>query len=67
MSRLPLEHIRILDLTQAWAGAYALQLLGDFGAEVIKVESRTRPDPWRGSFAPRALAFYPTVGPGDHP
>ena len=58
MSRLPLEHIRILDLTQAWAGAYAIQLLGDFGAEVIKVESRTRPDPWRGSLAPRALAFY---------
>ncbi|HNM77133.1 MAG TPA: CoA transferase [Tepidiformaceae bacterium] len=67
MSRLPLEHIRILDLTQAWAGAYALQLLGDFGAEVIKVESRRRPDPWRGAFGPRSLAFYPTVGPGDHP
>ncbi|MEO6396993.1 MAG: CoA transferase [Tepidiformaceae bacterium] len=68
MTRLPLEHIRIIDLTQAWAGSYALQLLGDFGAEVIKVESRTRPDPWRGGFeAGRGLAAYPVSGPGERP
>lgn len=48
--RLPLEHVRIVDLTQAWAGTYATQLLADMGAQVIKIESRTRLDPWRGTF-----------------
>ena len=69
MSRMPLEGMRIIDLTQAWAGSYALQLLADFGAEVIKVEARSRPDPWRGGFeASRGLPCYPADGgPGERP
>ncbi len=65
----PLSHIRIVDLTQAWAGSYAAQLLADLGAEVVKVESRSRPDPWRGGFeGGRGLAAYPDDGgPGDRP
>ncbi|MDD5095065.1 MAG: CoA transferase [Dehalococcoidia bacterium] len=42
--RYPLEGIRIVDFTWAWAGAHATDLLAMLGAEVIKVESNSRID-----------------------
>ncbi len=39
MAKLPLEGIRIVGMTQMWAGPTAEMHLADWGAEVVKVES----------------------------
>ncbi|MFI6656252.1 CaiB/BaiF CoA transferase family protein [Streptomyces sp. NPDC050523] len=44
----PLSGLRVLDLATLFAGPLAATLLGDFGAEVIKVEHPAKPDPSRG-------------------
>ena len=44
---LPFDALRVLDLTAFWSGPYATMLLGALGADVIKIESARRPDPYR--------------------
>jgi crotonobetainyl-CoA:carnitine CoA-transferase CaiB-like acyl-CoA transferase len=45
--RLPLEGVRIVDLTAWWAGPAATHVLATLGADVIHVEAVTRPDGMR--------------------
>lgn len=43
----PLHGITVLDCATLFAGPLAATVLGDFGAEVIKIEHPSRPDPSR--------------------
>jgi hypothetical protein len=43
-SNLPLACVRVLDLSRVLAGPWYAMVLGDFGAEVIKVEHPGRGD-----------------------
>jgi crotonobetainyl-CoA:carnitine CoA-transferase CaiB-like acyl-CoA transferase len=44
----PLEGIRVVEAATLFAAPIAGMLLGDFGADVIKIEHPRRPDPARG-------------------
>ena len=56
----PLAGLRVTELGTLLAGPFCGQLLGDFGAEVVKVEDPGRGDPMRqwGREKPHGLSLW---------
>jgi crotonobetainyl-CoA:carnitine CoA-transferase CaiB-like acyl-CoA transferase len=63
----PLAGVRVIDLTQAWAGPMCTRTLAFLGAEVIKIESPTRIDVWRGAYRGGNQERFPDFDPGEKP
>jgi crotonobetainyl-CoA:carnitine CoA-transferase CaiB-like acyl-CoA transferase len=79
--KLPLEGIRVLDITVVWAGPHCTQLLAEWGAEVIRVEplqhiqpstrgaetrvTKEMAESFRGSG--QLLHAFPDRDPGERP
>src|SRR5579863_4346607 len=58
MARPPLDGIRIADFTWVWAGPYCTLQLAHLGADVIRIETKTRP------CVTRMLPPWPDAKPG---
>ena len=76
--KLPLEGLRVLDMTVVWAGPLATSLLGDLGAEVIRLDNPSlfptatrgaipRPPPGRVSDFGQIWGRFPDGEGGERP
>ncbi|AYV45722.1 formyl-CoA transferase [Caulobacter flavus] len=65
MTQGPLAGVRVIEMGQLIAGPFCGQVLGDFGAEVIKLEDPKTGDPMRqwGRSKPKGLSpWWPVIG-----
>lgn len=69
MPDTPLDGLRVIDLGRIWSGPLVTRLLGDFGAEVIKVESLAGRGVFSGPMSrqSRLLEEFPHLDPGERP
>jgi benzylsuccinate CoA-transferase BbsF subunit len=58
MPKLPLDGIRVADFTWVWAGPYCTLQLAHLGADVVRIETRTRP------CITRVIPPWPEMKPG---
>lgn len=71
----PLEGVRVMDLTVVWSGPGATALLGDLGAEVIRLEGNNRASRQVSAKTTKELiastgyhgGTYPDKDPGERP
>ena len=80
-ARLPLEGVRVAAITVVWAGPHVTQVLGEWGADIVRVEPVNRIQPYsRGgeavlteaqgrAFAAQGMlrSAYPDFRPGEDP
>jgi crotonobetainyl-CoA:carnitine CoA-transferase CaiB-like acyl-CoA transferase len=64
---LPLEGIRVVELTTAWAGPMAGRVLTWYGAESFHIESPSRTNTWRSNRDSPNPLTYPDLDPGERP
>ena len=63
----PLKGLRVLDLTRIWSGPLATRILGDMGAEIIKIEAQDGRGPRKVTSSGDKSGYYPDNNPGDIP
>ncbi len=62
MNNLPFSGLKVIDMTWSGAGAFIINLLGHYGAFVIRVESARQPDPVR-----RVYTYTDATRDSPHP